>query len=105
MHLLHPSAPFRHTLSRYLALPALSLGFTLIAWQTEIKIAVAQQPIFRQRLQFDARNRAQPNDQDSVSGVYLPTDRALSRAVTRARERLKSQEFHEVLPFLQGILS
>lgn len=44
------------------------------------------------------------DDQDSVAGVYLPTDRALSRAVNRARERLADHEYHEALTFLQGIL-
>jgi outer membrane protein assembly factor BamB len=42
---------------------------------------------------------------DAVSGVYLPTDRSLSRAITRARERIAAHEYHEALTFLQGILS
>src|SRR3954463_13709217 len=43
--------------------------------------------------------------QDSTSGVYLPTDRSLSRAITKARERLANHEYHEVLAFLQGVLA
>ncbi|MEX2310457.1 MAG: PQQ-binding-like beta-propeller repeat protein [Pirellulales bacterium] len=43
--------------------------------------------------------------QDSVAGVYLPTDRALSRAIARARERLANREYHEALAFLHGVLS
>ena len=48
---------------------------------------------------------SRPEDQDVVSGVYLPTDRALSRAVGRARERLADHEYHEALPFLHAILA
>jgi outer membrane protein assembly factor BamB len=48
---------------------------------------------------------SQRGDLDSSSGVYLPTDRTLSRAVSRARERLSAQEYQEALGFLHGILS
>ena len=55
--------------------------------------------------QFNGRgDRPQPADQDVISGVYLPTDRTLSRAVTRARERLADHEYQEALAFLHGIL-
>src|SRR5258705_5228639 len=56
--------------------------------------------------QFQLRTRkTQVAGQETTSGVYLPTDRALSRAVTRARERLADREYHEVLAFLQGVLA
>src|SRR4051794_37116310 len=56
--------------------------------------------------QFQLRTRkTQVAGQETASGVYLPTDRALSRAVTRARERLADREYHEVLAFLQGVLA
>lgn len=45
-----------------------------------------------------------PNAQEPTVGVYLPTDRTVSRAVTRARERLAQREFHEALQFLHGLL-
>ncbi len=43
--------------------------------------------------------------QETTSGVYLPTDRSLSRAISRAKERLADHEYHEVLAFLQGVLA
>jgi outer membrane protein assembly factor BamB len=49
--------------------------------------------------------RVQVAGQDTATGVYLPTDRSLSRAITRARERLADHEYHEVLAFLQGVLA
>src|SRR6476660_358192 len=56
--------------------------------------------------QFQLRTRkAQVAGQETASGVYLPTDRALSRAVSRARERLADHEYQEVLAFLQGVLA
>lgn len=47
----------------------------------------------------------QSPDSESVSGVYLPSDRTLSRAMTRARDRLGEREFHQSLTFLQEMLS
>ncbi len=41
----------------------------------------------------------------SSSRVYLPTDRALSRAMERARERLDAGEYQQALNFLEQILS
>ena len=41
---------------------------------------------------------------ESVFGVYLPTDRALSRTMTRAQERLAQHEYHQALAFLHDIL-
>jgi outer membrane protein assembly factor BamB len=56
--------------------------------------------------QFQLRTRrAQVAGQETTAGVYLPTDRSLSRAITRARERLADREYHEVLAFLQGVLA
>src|SRR4051812_38579354 len=56
--------------------------------------------------QFQLRIRkAQVAGQETTSGVYLPTDRSMSRAITRARERLAEREYHEVVAFLQGVLA
>jgi outer membrane protein assembly factor BamB len=41
---------------------------------------------------------------DNFAGVSLPSDRAISRAIGRAGERLNAGEYHEALAFLQGIL-
>src|SRR6185312_14952781 len=75
--------------------------FTAGLFASEIipsEIAVGQQ--------FQRRARKVPvAGQDTTSGVYLPTDRSLSRAITRARERLADHEYHEVLAFLQGVLA
>src|SRR4051812_30850551 len=57
----------------------------------------ASQQVFQGRLQTTAT--------DPTGGVHLPTDRSLSRAIARARERLADHEYHEVLAFLQGVLS
>jgi tetratricopeptide (TPR) repeat protein len=48
--------------------------------------------------------RVKSGDQDNLSGVHLPTDRALTRAMTRVRERLAEREYHQALGFLQEIL-
>jgi outer membrane protein assembly factor BamB len=57
--------------------------------------------------------KVQPNFQPESSpsqadedpyGVYLPTDRTLSRGMSRARERLNDGEYNEALAFLQQIL-
>lgn len=40
----------------------------------------------------------------STPGVYLPTDRTVSRAVTRARERLANGEYQEALTYLHDLL-
>src|SRR6478736_5664026 len=56
--------------------------------------------------QFQIRTRrTQVPGQETTAGVYLPSDRSLSRAITRARERLADHEYHEVLAFLQGVLA
>lgn len=44
-----------------------------------------------------------PADEDPY-GVYLPTDRTLSRGMSRARDRLNDGEYNEALAFLQQIL-
>src|SRR5687768_6257341 len=55
------------------------------------------------QFQIQDFNRRQDGEQD-VSGVYLPTDRSLSRAMARARERLAAREYHQALAFLHEIL-
>lgn len=49
-------------------------------------------------------DKSRPEDQEIVAGVYLPTDRSLSRAIARAKERLAEHEYHEALAFLHTIL-
>src|SRR6478672_8531713 len=44
-------------------------------------------------------------EQTPTSSVYLPTDRSLSRAMARARERLAGGEYQQALTFLEQILS
>ncbi len=105
MELLHWSARRRGGTVRISAILAV-VAFLFLACAIGIDRAVGQ---FAQQPQiFNGNGRGDPaqrGDQDSVSGVYLPTDRALSRAVSRARERLSEHEYHEALAFLQSILS
>ncbi len=56
------------------------------------------------QIQVPGFGRMTPGEQDTTAGVYLPTDRTLSRAITRARERLAQHEYHEALAFLHGLL-
>jgi outer membrane protein assembly factor BamB len=56
------------------------------------------------QVQINRLGRWTRGEQHSVAGVYLPTDRALSRAVARARERLSNGEYHGALAFLHEIL-
>ena len=72
----------------------LILGTVLVG---SVRIADAQ-------IQIQGFGRLPSGEQDPPRGVYLPTDRALSRAMTRARERLAHHEYHEALTFLHGIL-
>jgi outer membrane protein assembly factor BamB len=56
--------------------------------------------------QIVVQGAADPNapTEDDPYGVYLPTDRTLSRGMARARERLAEDEYNEALAFLQQIL-
>jgi hypothetical protein len=49
--------------------------------------------------------RVGDNEQATNAGVYLPTDRALSRAMERAKERLATGEYQQALTFLQEVLA
>ena len=89
MQLLQPPAQTKEAVSRYLGLAAFLIVFGAAIWQFNLGTASGQQQIIRQGPVPDPRNRLQANDQDAVAGVYLPTDRALSRAVTRARNASK----------------
>jgi outer membrane protein assembly factor BamB len=95
-HLVVPRSLLR---SRVVGL-ALLIASLLLASTIGIRFAFSQ---FRQPRQPIRRN--QPAGADGNSGVYLPSDRSLSRSVARARERLAAHEYQEVLAFLQGILS
>jgi outer membrane protein assembly factor BamB len=57
-----------------------------------------------QQVQIQIRGANTPESADDPYGVYLPTDRTLSRGITRARERLNDQEYNEALDFLQQVL-
>ncbi len=63
------------------------------------RVAVSQQQV-----EDSTEERNPESEGDSVSGVYLPSDRTLSRAMTKARERLVEREFHQSLTFLQEML-
>lgn len=56
-----------------------------------------------QQIQIQLGNGPTPANEDPY-GVYLPTDRTLSRGVARAKERLEDGEFNEALAFLQQLL-
>ncbi|MCI0333017.1 MAG: PQQ-binding-like beta-propeller repeat protein [Planctomycetes bacterium] len=56
------------------------------------------------QIQVPGFGRMTTGEQDTTAGVYLPTDRTLSRAIARARERLAQHEYHEALAFLHGLL-
>jgi outer membrane protein assembly factor BamB len=73
------------------------VGQGWVAWLFLVANCVAQRP------QIPAAN---PPDVASESpfGVYLPTDRTLSRGVAQARERIDGREYNEAIGFLQGVL-
>jgi outer membrane protein assembly factor BamB len=82
-----------------------SIGIWLLAFAA---LLVGRQVALGQRGQpgqIQIRVRGpQFNERTTLSGVYLPSDRSLSRAMSRARERLAAHEYHEALTFLQDIL-
>ncbi len=55
------------------------------------------------QIQVQVGNGPTPANEDPY-GVYLPTDRTLSRGVARAKERLDDGEFNEARAFLQQLL-
>ncbi len=83
-------------------LAALAAAFSIAALPGPICWGQIVQP---QQVLPDRNRPGEANDRDAVSGVYLPTDRALAKAVGRARERIAGHEFHEALPFLQNLLT
>src|SRR5262245_15713922 len=99
MHLFHPLARRgRLRAGVYLSLSLVAASF-LIDGSIRSEKSVAQ--LFQPRIR-----RTQPvQGQDASAGVYLPTDRTQSRAISRARERLADHEYHEVLAFLQEVLT
>jgi outer membrane protein assembly factor BamB len=100
MHLVSPLAQRRRALARISAPHwfALSIVFVIGSLCADNASGQVFQPGQRQVRVFGL-------GQEPAAGVYLPTDRALSRAIARARERLADREYHEVLTFLQGILA
>jgi hypothetical protein len=84
-------------LVRIVAVPPIGAAFLLLSVTLGAIVAVGQ--IARPQPQFGGRG-----DQDAIMGVYLPTDRALSRAVGRARKRLADREYHEALAFLHNLM-
>lgn len=68
------------------------------------QVQIGPRVIINGRIVQGRAGNASPEDPESASGVYLPTDRALSRAVNRARDRLAEHEYHEALQFLQTVL-
>ncbi|HEY3394108.1 MAG TPA: PQQ-binding-like beta-propeller repeat protein [Lacipirellulaceae bacterium] len=82
-------------------LTALSIGSVLITFCLAIGLQFAR----AQRGPFGPENpnRSATDGNDTNSGVYLPTDRLLSRAMARAQERLTAGEYHQSLGFLHQI--
>lgn len=78
---------------------AVLLAASLSGWFAWSAIAEAQ--IFIGRGRFDPAHNATDED---YSGVYLPTDRTLARAMARAAQRIQDGEYHETLAFLDQIL-
>ncbi len=104
MQLLHLPVRCRDVTIRSSGFAAFMVAGLLAANLPVVPVAVGQRVQPPQL--FNGRGGiSQPEDQDAVSGVYLPTDRALTRAVSRARERLVAHEYHEALPFLHAILA
>ncbi len=108
MQLVHPPARRWDTITSLLAPVAqllCVLGMVMV-WPVADQSVVAQLPSRPRIVDRNGKSVVEdPNSADAVSGVYLPTDRTLSRAVNRANERLKAHEFQDALPFLQSILS
>ena len=77
--------------------PFIACGFLLAAIGGSSRNADGQ-------IQVPGFGRMSAGEQDPTAGVYLPTDRTLSRAVVRARERLAQHEYQEALTFLHGLL-
>jgi tetratricopeptide (TPR) repeat protein len=82
-------------------LTALAIGSVLIA----LCLAIGLQFARAQQGRFGPENpsRGSAAESDANSGVYLPTDRLLSRAMARAKERLDAGEYHQSLGFLHQI--
>jgi outer membrane protein assembly factor BamB len=77
-------------------------GVLLVA-ATSLVVGVRRESAVGQQIQFQINPAQAPPDEDPY-GVYLPTDRTLSRGVSRARERLQAGEYNEALAFLQQLL-
>lgn len=92
---LLPALPCRLTLAAPLFLPSI-----VVLW---MGIAGYSTAVFGQRVQLGLGRPGDARVEDPY-GVYLPTDRTLSRGMSRARERLVEGEYHEALEFLQQIL-
>src|SRR5882757_4885742 len=97
MHLFHQLVQRGHSCARVYSL----------LWIVAVSLITAGTILISEAVgQFQLRTRkTQVAGQDTAAGVYLPSDRSLSRAITRARERLADREYHEVLAFLQGVLA
>jgi outer membrane protein assembly factor BamB len=77
---------------------AIIIGSVLVALCAKWEAPNASAQIVFQNL-----NRRPIDERDSSFGVYLPTDRSLSRAMGRARARLATGEYHQSLGFLHEI--
>ena len=83
---------------------ALRLAVVVCGALAAVGVALYQRPGVAQiRLQIPNRPQ-QPAEPDGFTGVYLPTDRTLARAMARVRERLAEREYHQALTFLQEVL-
>ncbi len=57
-----------------------------------------------QQIQIQIRGGNPTTADEDPYGVFLPTDRTLSRGITQARQRLDDKEYNEALEFLQQVL-
>jgi outer membrane protein assembly factor BamB len=103
MHLFHRLSQRRQASARISRSRPLLLAALLLLGAFLVEQVAGQFFQVQPRRRSPAKSEA--TGQDAVSGVYLPNDRALSRAIARARERLADHEYHEVLAFLQQVLS
>jgi len=74
------------------------LAVSIVGLAAGVGTAVGQQ------IQLPVQPGPTTSPDDDPYGVYVPTDRRLSRGVTRARERLQAGEYNEALAFLQQLL-
>lgn len=77
--------------------------FAALALAAACGFAARPENLAAQQIQIQANPGPSLPEEDPY-GVYVPTDRTLSRGVARAQERLDAGEYNEALAFLQQLL-